>query len=506
MNEFEKLNIIEPVLKVISEEGFTEPTEIQKKTIPLIQEGKDVIAGSATGSGKTLAFACGVIEYVEKKSVVQSLILVPTRELAEQVSDAIKKFSKHKKLKVVSVYGGVSINPQIENLRRADVVVGTPGRIMDHMERETIDFSETHFVVLDEADTMLDMGFIDDVRRIVSVCPKQRQTLLFSATITPEIRRVSKWFLKDPVDVAVKNQVDPTKLKQVYYDVRPNQKLSLLISLIKNEKPGLVMVFCNSRDNVDFVTKNLNAQNIRAKAIHGGFSQDRRSKVLQDFHKSEVSVMVCTDVAARGLDIPSVSHVYNFDVPKDPKQYVHRIGRTARAGKEGIAITILSQNDHQNFGRLNQSFTLDIKKQEIPKELPNVQIVQSRGDSNNSGDRRGNYRSGGNGGKRGGSGGGRPPSRYGGRSSGGSAGGRSSGRSSGNSNRLNDDSNSSKRSNYSRGNQEGSGDRRGGSGNRSSGGSSGGRSGGSSGNRSSGGFAGGRSSGNRSSGGAPRGN
>ncbi len=366
MEYFRKLGITEPVLRVIKEERFEKPSEIQEKTIPLVIAGKDVIAGSATGSGKTLVFGCGIIQNSSKEMVIQALVLTPTRELAEQVSKALKKFSRYKHLEISVVYGGVSINPQIDELRTADVVVGTPGRILDHIGRGTIDLSKVSILVLDEADRMLDMGFIDDVERIIKKCPTKRQTLLFSATIMPEIADLAKRYMKDPVNVSAETYVDPKKLKQVYYDVPDNLKLSLLVYLLKHEKSVLVMVFCNSRRNTDFIAKNLKYCGIEAMAIHGGFSQAKRTRAMHRFHSKNVYVLVCTDVAARGLDIPHVSHVYNYDIPKESKQYIHRIGRTARAGKEGKAINILASRDHDNFTRVLRDNDLEINKEKTP--------------------------------------------------------------------------------------------------------------------------------------------
>ncbi len=369
MKKFKELGITEEILKTIEEHRFEEPTEIQEKTIPLVIEGKDVIGGSATGSGKTLAFGTGIIQNTEKGHGIQALILNPTRELAVQVAEALKDFSKHKKLKVVVVYGGVSINPQIDQLKTADIVVGTPGRILDHLHRQTMDLRNVKTLVLDEADIMLDMGFIDDIKMIIRACPKQRQTLLFSATIPPDIDRLIKHNMNNPIKVSAEVYVDPSKLTQMYYDVSDNQKFSLLVHLLKHEESKLVMVFCNSRDNVDFVANNLKANGIKAMAIHGGFSQDKRSRTMGRFVDQNVRVLVCTDVAARGLDIPEVSHVYNYDIPNDSKQYIHRIGRTARAGHEGKAVNILAHRDHDNF-----SFVLRDNAVEIPKEpTPNVE-------------------------------------------------------------------------------------------------------------------------------------
>jgi len=371
MEKFRKLGISEAVLKSIQEQNFETPSEIQEKSIPLILEGKDVIAGAATGSGKTLVFASAIIKTAEKGLGVQALILTPTRELAEQVSTTIQKFSKNKHLEIISVYGGVSINPQMYNLRTADVVVGTPGRILDHLDRRTIDLRNIKILVLDEADRMLDMGFKDDVDKIISQCPEKRQTLLFSATITQDVSRLAKKYMKNPVEISAEAYVDPSKLTQIYYDVEDNQKFSLLVHFLKNEKSGLAMVFCNTQRNTDFIANNLRALGIDSLAIHGGYSQDRRTRTMQKFNEQKVSVLICTDVAARGLDIKGVSHVYNYDMPKDSKDYIHRIGRTARAGKDGRVINIIASRDYDNFGRImtNREFTI------VKGENPEIERV-----------------------------------------------------------------------------------------------------------------------------------
>ncbi len=367
MTKFKELGISDEVWKVIQEDKFEEPSEIQSKTIPLVIQGKDVIGGSATGSGKTLAFAAGIIMRTEKGKGIQALILTPTRELAEQVSESIKHFSKYKPLKIIAIYGGISINPQIEALKHADIVVGTPGRILDHMQRDTIILDSLKTLVLDEADRMLDMGFIDDVVKIIKACPKERQTLLFSATIYDEVVMIASDYMHSPVEVSAESHVDPKKLHQVYYDVPDNMKFSLLVHLLKKEKSDLVMVFCNTRKNTGFVVKYLGMNGIPAIAVHGGFSQDKRDKTMETFHQKKVKVLVCTDVAARGLDIEGISHVYNYDIPKNSKDYVHRIGRTARAGKEGRAINILASRDYENFMKVEEDESLKIVKEELPK-------------------------------------------------------------------------------------------------------------------------------------------
>lgn len=367
MERFRKLGITPHIIRVIEEEKFEKPSEIQEKSIPLVIEGKDVIAGSATGSGKTLVFGSGIIHNTERGKGIQALILTPTRELAEQVSKALKKFSKYKILNIVAVYGGISINPQINELRRADVVVGTPGRLLDHIEHRTINLRTVKILVLDEADRMFDMGFLEDVERIIKMCPTNRQTLLFSATIPEEIYKLARRYMKDPIKISAESYVDPGKLTQVYYDTPDNMKFSLLVHLLKHEKSGLVMVFCNTQKNTDFVAKNLRLSGIDALEIHGGFSQAKRNSTMKQFNDSKKTyVLVCTDVAARGLDIKGVSHVYNYDIPKDSRDYVHRIGRTARAGADGKAINILSERDHDNFSRVLRDNDVKIKKEDMP--------------------------------------------------------------------------------------------------------------------------------------------
>jgi ATP-dependent RNA helicase DeaD len=373
MEQFRKLGIIDPVIRVIEEQRFEAPTEIQVKAIPSVIAGRDVIAQSATGSGKTLVFGSGIIQNCEKGRGLQALIVTPTRELAEQNTKALMKFSRYKPLRVISVYGGVSINNQIDELRTADVVSGTPGRILDHVERGTINLHNIKILVLDEADRMLDMGFIEDVQRIIRQCPQKRQTLLFSATMYEEIIRLARRDMNNPVNLVAESYVDPSKLMQVYYDTPDSMKFSLLVHLLKNERAGLVMVFCNTRRNTDFVAKNLRKQGIEAMAIHGGFSQAKRNRTMDDFNSEKMYVLVCTDVAARGLDIKGVSHVYNYDIPKNSKDYIHRIGRTARAGHEGKAISILASRDHDNFRNVQSDSSLNILNEPMP-EVQRVQI------------------------------------------------------------------------------------------------------------------------------------
>jgi ATP-dependent RNA helicase DeaD len=376
MNYFEELGLSSQQLKAIERLGFTEPTQIQKLSIPPIMAGKDVIGESATGSGKTLAFGCGIIEVVTPKNGLQSLILAPTRELAEQVKDSLRQISSQKHLKIIAVYGGVSIGPQIRDISKAEVVVATPGRLLDHLNRGTINLSRIRLLVLDEADRMLDMGFIDDVEKIIRKCPANRQTLFFSATISGRIKDLANRYMNNPTKVMATNMVDPSKLKQCYYEVSKNNKLSLLVHLLQHENSELAMVFCNTRRTTDFVVKNLKANKIKATAIHGGFSQNKRTKTIKRFNEARVGVLVCTDVAARGLHIDDVSHVYNYEIPKDSNDYIHRIGRTARAGEHGKVINLLCEYDHDNFRRVEHEYrSFNINRLNTPY-LKKITIVK----------------------------------------------------------------------------------------------------------------------------------
>jgi len=367
MNEFEKLGLDKNLIRVLDELRITVPTEIQQETIPHVLEGKDVIGNASTGSGKTLAFAAGLLKKSVEGEKLQALVLTPTRELAEQIAQVIRSFAKYTKLEVQEIYGGVNIDRQVVGLRHAEIVVGTPGRILDHLQRRTINFSALKILVLDEADRMADMGFLPDVERIISHCPKKRQTLLFSATTSQDVSYIARKHMNEPITVTVEQYVDPSKLQQVFYDVSHKEKFSLLVHLLKAEKSGIVMVFCNTRRNVDLVVMNLKRYDIHALAIHGGLDQKKRLKTIEKFHSQQADILVCTDVAARGLDIKDVTHVYNYDSPKTSGEYIHRIGRTARAGKEGMAISIVSSRDYENFRNVKSDDSLTIKQVDVPK-------------------------------------------------------------------------------------------------------------------------------------------
>ncbi len=359
---------IQPELeKAIDELGFTELTEIQRRVIPVIQEGNDVIGQSHTGSGKTAAFGLPILERIIHNNGLQVLILVPTRELCEQVTKEMNKFAKYKKMSIIAVYGGVSIGPQFDRLRFADIVVGTPGRILDHINRKTIILNKIKILVLDEADKMFEMGFVDDVNNIISNTPRQRQTLLFSATISQDVHNIVKKYMNNAVKIKLQEHVDKNKLIQYYYQVEAKDKFSLLAHLLKQEATGLTLVFCATRSRVDIINRNLNREKIISQAIHGGLSQNRRKKVMELFHNKKIDVLVASDVAARGLDIKNVKHVINYDIPKTSKEYIHRIGRTARAGEEGKVISLLADADHDNFRRVLEDRTIKVEKLKLPE-------------------------------------------------------------------------------------------------------------------------------------------
>ncbi len=367
MKSFTDFDLSNQILKSIQDKDFEEPTEIQEKAIPHIIEGRDVIAGSATGSGKTLAFAAGIVENVKPEvGEIQGLVLAPTRELAKQVSRAIDDFSRHHEYNIATIHGGVAYEPQYRAIKKAEVVVATPGRLLDLVGKGRIDLSGVNTFVLDEADRMLDMGFIDDVEDIIKETPSDKQTIFTSATIRGEVMRLAERYMNNPVDVFAEKRVDPNKLEQIYYDIPGHLKLSLLVHLIKEEETDLSMVFCNTRRTVEFVERNLKNQGIRAQAIHGGFSQKQRDKAMEKFEAGNVDVLVCTDVAARGLDIDGISHIYNYDIPNDSKQYMHRIGRTARAGEEGKAVNILAKDQHDDFRRVLRDNSVKVEKGETP--------------------------------------------------------------------------------------------------------------------------------------------
>ena len=366
--KFQELEFNKQLIEKTVVQGFDELTLIQEKCIPEIIKGRDVVGQAETGSGKTVAFCLPILEKINPREGLQTVILTPTRELCIQVKDVFKDFGKILGIKTTSVYGGVAIGPQIKRIKTSEVVVGTPGRMLDHLRRKTIDFRDVRFLILDETDKMLEMGFIYDVEKIISYVPKNRQTLMFSATIMNSIHRLMNKHLRNPTVIKTKSQVDKNKLHQTYFDIyNQNEKFSLLVHLLKNDTSGLAIVFCATRIESDIVTRNLRKQGIHASAIHGGMTQNQRTQSLDSLKNEKTDVLVATDVAARGLDIKNVSHIYNYDVPKTSIEYIHRIGRTARAGENGAAITLLTAPDHDNFRRVQNNDELNIERAKMPE-------------------------------------------------------------------------------------------------------------------------------------------
>ena len=380
----EQLIIHTKLLEKLQEQEFKELTLIQEKCIPAIIQGNDVVGQAETGSGKTLAFCLPILNKIIPGRGLQALVLTPTRELCVQVTDVFRDFGKNLDIRSTSVYGGVSIGPQIRDIRSSEIVIGTPGRMLDHLRRRTIDLGAIKVLVLDETDKMFEMGFVDDVEEIMRYIPQQRQLLMFSATISEEVHRLARKHLKHPVIIKTQSYVDHKKLKQIYYDIyEQNQKFSLLVHLLNSNTDGLSIVFCGTRRESDAVSKNLARQGIRASAIHGGMKQQKRSSSLDALKTQKTKVLVATDVAARGLDIKNVTHIYNYDVPKTPTEYVHRIGRTARAGANGAAITLLTERDHDNFRRVQSNDDFNIERADIPdfRKVPFMRWFEPRNHS-----------------------------------------------------------------------------------------------------------------------------
>jgi len=365
--KFKELEINKQITQKTVKQGFEELTTIQEKCIPQILNNRDVVGQAETGSGKTLAFCLPILEKIQPGQGLQVVVLTPTRELCHQVSEVFRDFGEKLGAKTTCIFGGVSIEPQIKNIRVSEIVVATPGRMLDHIRRKTIDFRNVKFLVLDETDKMLDMGFIDDVEKIIDFIPKNRQTLMFSATMEHCIDKLIKKHLRNPVVIKTQSHVDKNKLEQVYYDIyEKNNKFSILLHLLRTDNSGLSIVFCSTRKESDIVAKNLRHHGINASAIHGGMSQNKRTRSLDSLRNQKTDVLVATDVAARGLDIKNVSHIYHYDVPKTSTDYIHRIGRTARAGENGKAVTLLTGPDHDNFRRVQSNEELEIEKAEVP--------------------------------------------------------------------------------------------------------------------------------------------
>lgn len=366
---FEQLNVIAPLLKALQSQGYTDPTPIQQQAIPVALKGRDILGCAQTGTGKTAAFAIPVLQLLHQqqqegtmKPGIKALVLTPTRELAIQIEESFTDYGKNTRLKHVAIFGGVSQYHQVNTLKRGiDILIATPGRLLDLIGQRHISLQQVEMFILDEADRMLDMGFINDVKKVIARLPEQKQTLFFSATMPDEIRKLSQMLLHNPVRVEV-TPVSSTaeKIEQAVYFVEKQDKISLLLHILRTDEIQNALIFTQTKHGADKLCKYLVRENIRAQAIHGNKSQNARQLALENFKKKNIRVLVATDIAARGIDIDRLSHVINYDIPNIPETYVHRIGRTGRAGEDGKAISFCSMEEKMYMRDIQKITSQDI--------------------------------------------------------------------------------------------------------------------------------------------------
>ena len=401
---FEDLSLSKSIQRAVFEEGYTNPTPIQEKSIPIILSGKDLVGCAQTGTGKTAAFAIPIIHHLhrivgssKKTKQIRCLVVTPTRELAVQIGESFDTYGKYTNLRQLTIFGGVSQVPQVDQLKKGvDILIATPGRLLDLHKQGFVDFDHLHFLVLDESDLMLDMGFINDVKKIVKLVPTNRQTLLFSATMPMAIRELADSFLTKPEYVSV-TPVSSTAeiIQQQVYFVDKSDKRGLLYHLIRNENLSNVLVFVRTKHGADNVVKALKKQGVNAEAIHGDKSQTARQRVLDSFKNKEITVLVATDIAARGIDIESLPYVINFDLPNIPETYVHRIGRTGRAGNGGISISFCGKDEEPYWKDIQKLIKVNVKtikdhpfpwKNEVPNPdaKPDLRNKKKHNGKNNS--------------------------------------------------------------------------------------------------------------------------
>jgi ATP-dependent RNA helicase RhlE len=409
---FTELGLSADILRAVSEQGYSEPTPIQAKAIPVVLEGRDVLAGAQTGTGKTAGFTLPLLQKLSEQKPakgnrpVRALVLTPTRELAAQVAESVKTYSKFLPVRSAVIFGGVKINPQIETLRRGvDILVATPGRLLDHVNQKTLDLSQVEVLVLDEADRMLDMGFIHDIRKVLALLPKQRQNLLFSATFSNDIKKLADGLLNSPtlIEVAQRNTTSE-RVAQVVHYVDKKRKRELLSFLIGSGNWKQVLVFTRTKHGANRLAQQLEQDGLTAAAIHGNKSQGARTRALADFKRGAVRVLVATDIAARGLDIDQLPHVVNFELPNVPEDYVHRIGRTGRAGNEGEAMSLVCVDEHKLLRDIERLLKSEIPKVAIDGFEPDPTIKaepiqngrQNRGGRSKAAGNRGSRSNGGN--------------------------------------------------------------------------------------------------------------
>jgi len=397
---FAQLDLIEPLLRVVTELGYKEPTPVQAQAIPLVLEGRDLMAGAQTGTGKTAAFALPILQQIAPlasssaspaRHPVRALILAPTRELAIQVEESFRSYARHLPLRTAVVYGGVDMNAQIAQLRRGvEVLVATPGRLLDHVQNRTVTFGQVSVLTLDEADRMLDMGFLPDIRRIIALLPARRQNLLFSATFPDEIRKLAATLLTHPAEIQIAARNAAAELvTHVVYPVAREKKRELLCHLIRTRNLTQVLVFSGTRIGANRLAHQLRREHIHADAIHGDKSQAERLEALEGFKAGRTAVLVATDVASRGLDIEGLPQVINFDIPYSAEDYVHRIGRTGRAGMAGEAISLVAPEDRESLAGIERLIGRSIEQVLVPGFEPNAGTVAAVMGRSGRGDSRG---------------------------------------------------------------------------------------------------------------------
>jgi ATP-dependent RNA helicase DeaD len=385
---FDSLGIADPIVKAVLALGYEEATPIQRAAIPVLLEGRDIIGQAGTGTGKTAAFALPLLHRLleppaTRTRAPRAMILVPTRELAMQVAEAIHKYAKHTRLTVVPVYGGAPMHQQIRALQRGvDVVVATPGRALDHLRRGTLDLSALEVMVLDEADEMLDMGFAEDLEAILTATPPTRQTALFAATMAPRISAIAGRHLQKPERITIKAEKRQAgkvpRIRQVAYVVARGQKGPALGRILEFEDPASAIVFCRTRVEVDELTETLKSHGYGAAALHGGLDQRQRDRVMQLFRTGKTDVLVATDVAARGIHVEGIAHVVNYDLPQQPEDFIHRVGRTGRAGANGCATTFASRMERGDVARIEKTIGMKLTRKHVPGEPAEVIVLPQR--------------------------------------------------------------------------------------------------------------------------------
>lgn len=371
-NNFETLGISKELIKELEKNGITEPTPIQEQAIPHLLNGADVIAQAQTGTGKTLAFILPIIETIDTNMEnIQALIITPTRELAIQITNETQKLAQLKDINILAAYGGQDVDRQLRKLKRGvNIVIGTPGRLLDHIRRKSIELDRLKMLVLDEADEMLNMGFLQDIEAIIYNTPKSRQTMLFSATIPKDLRTLASRYMKKPIQLQIQGEgITLDEIQQIVIETTDRGKQDALCKVIDEQRPFMAIIFCRTKRRVKALNDDLRRRGYVSDEIHGDLSQAKRERVIKSFRNMEIPFLVATDVAARGLDIEGITHIFNYDIPEDAESYIHRIGRTGRAGAKGMAFTFVTNRDQNALSQIQRRIKMEIKTKSLGKEV-----------------------------------------------------------------------------------------------------------------------------------------